>query len=1111
MNKRRYWALLVLLLSLCKAAGAQTTFASITGTVTDSSGALIPNAKVSATNVDTNITTSAESNAAGVYTISQLKEGSYAVRSEAAGFKEFLAKDVLLAAREIRRLDIPMQVGGVATSVEVSAGIALIETESAHLGNTKNAAALKALPVNSPGIYAFLALTPSLQNQANSSVVRFAGSRANQANWSIDGTTFADGVDNTMTGPLANYTEWVQESRIDLANNSAEFGSLGQVTLISKSGSNKLRGSLFDYYITPWFRARDPFSPTRTPGVRHLPGGSVGGPVYIPKLYNGRDRTFFYFSFETSRGSQTTTLLNPSVPIESWRRGDFSSAGVTVFDPKSGIPFPNNIIPAERINPVSRKIQDRFYPLPNYGDPNTFQTANYRENKSRPYDPSTYWTPRLDHRFSAKDSIFGRYTFSRGYNRGWEGNLPTIGRRNQVRTNRAATVSYTHTFTPTMLNELRWGFGYNNNPRETPVNGAEFVNELGLVGLAPNLPDISGLLRVSWSGLGLQSISQNTYSNPGYRTHTEDVQELLTWFRGRHNLRFGVNLLRAEYDSYSADASLFGNVTFSNKFTGLGAEGRGHPYADFLLGIPRTARRAFPPMRLDRNRWSCDVFAADDFRINPKLTLNLGLRYEYHLPWRENGNLMSIFDVGSGNIVVPDGSLSKVSPIFPRSYVGIVEASSLGLPSRSLIRTDRNNFAPRIGIAYRPWGNNTVVRAGFGVFYDIAPFVYALDNAGFGGVPYSLSEPAYTNPQVNPDVVFPRVFPATGTGGPSTVSLPAAENPGFRTPYSMQYNLTIERQQWNTGFRLSYIGTAYRQGAWAYNYNSPVPDDRPYAAKPRPFPKFPEVPYITNGAGHQYNGLTVEANRQMARGLHFQASWTWARDRYDLDYNGDFTADMFTSENPFDRHREVGVSRDIPTHRLTVNWIYQLPFGKGRPWLSRISRSLNLAVGGWEVSGVYSAQTGEFLTPLWTGSDPVGIAHTDGDPAEVTMRPDVYRNPNLPRSQRNIAGWFDVSAFGPPRPGQFGTSAKGSVIGPGINIWHLGLHKYFQLRESGTRLRWEWTATNSFNHPNWGTPGLDISDTAGLGVISSVGGASSGPVGDNPFARTLRMGVRLEW
>lgn len=1110
MRKEMLTRLFQILAVLCLFTGAafsQTTFATITGTVTDPTGAVVPAATVTATNTLTNIKTTAQSNEAGNFMISQLKEGTYTVRGEAAGFKSFVVDNVALVSRDARRVDIKLEVGDVATTVEVTGGATLIETETARIGNVKTSAVLNTLPLNTRGLWAYLALAPGVQQQSGSSVIRFGGSRVNEENWSIDGTTFSDGVDNTQTGPLANYIESFQEVKIDLANNSAEFGSMGQVTIVSKSGTNALHGSLFDYYSTPWFRARDPFATERGTGINHQPGGSVGGPIVIPKIYDGRNKSFFFFSYETARGSAVAQNLTPTVAPASWRSGDFSNVSTPLIDPTTGQPFPGNIIPADRISSVSKKIQDKFFPLPNFGDLNTLHTQNYRELKVRAYDPSTYWTTRIDHKFADKDLVFGRYTWSRLYNRPWEGNLPTIGLRWQQRDDRAATTSWTHTFRPTLLNEVRWGFGLNNNPinfdfsKGSTQHGLDLVNELGLVGLAPDLPDINGILNITFSGPTLTGLYQYPWRQQGYRTHTEELQDHVSWYRGRHNLKFGFNLLRSEFDDNSAGGNLFGNLTFTNRFTG-------NNYADFLLGTPTSAARDFPPVQIARNRWSYDFYAADDFKLSQKVTLNIGLRYELHLNWRENSDRIATFDITSGKIIIPDGASSKISSIFPKDYVGIAEASSVGFPARSLIRNDRNNIAPRIGIAYRPWGNNTVFRAGWGMFYNVVPFVYSLE---FGGLPFVLREPTYTNPTDNPQVVFPRVFPSTGTGGPDSVGIPAAQNPDYRTPYSMQYNFTIERQQWNTGFRLSYIGTAMRQGPWQYNYNSPTPDSRLFVDKARPFSDYPEVWYVTNGAGHQYNGLTAEATHQFSRGLYFQSSWTWARDRYDLDYNWDFGSSEFISENPFDRHREIGPASDIPTHRFNANWIYQLPFGKGRRYGSGISRVTNLFVGGWEISGVWSTQTGMFLTPFWTGDDPVGIAYTDSDtPASVTLRPDILKDPNLPSGQQSVNRWFDTTAFAAPAAGSFGTSGKGVIKGPGVNVWHVGFHKDFIFSER-TRLRWEMTAINFFNHPNWANPGTDITDDTGFGVITSAGGATSGSTGDRASARAFRMGLRLQF
>lgn len=1077
---------------LMPVARGQTTFGTITGSVTDATGAAIPGVTVTATHTETNVPATVTSNEAGVYTIPQLKEGTYRVRARGSGFKEYVAQQVILQARDFRRLDIKMEVGAVETTVEVTAGVALIETETARISDSKGANQLKTLPLNTRSLWGYLGLTPNVvQAGGGSANRRFAGSRLNQSDAAIDGITISNSYDGTQISPLVSYIDSFQEMRVDMANNTAEYGAIGQVTIVSKSGTNELHGSAFDYYSTPWFRARNPFASQRGTGISHQPGYTIGGPVVIPGVYNGRNRTFFFHSFETNRGSAVLDLLNPTVPLASWRQGDFSSLlpGTVVRDPMNGNqPFAGNLIPANRINAVSQRIQDRFYPLPNFGDTSVFGSQNYREQKSRPRDPSTYYTIRGDHHLSERAFFFARWTWNRGYSRAYEGNLPTIGQRWQTRDTRALNLSYTHNLKPTLVNELRFGLAYNDNPRHGALMGKEVIGSLGVLGLADDLPDINGLLKVNFSGLGITGLTQTDWRHPGFKNYVHQLQEQLSWFRGRHSVKAGVLTTRTNFGDWAAPANLFGNVTFSNRFTGF-------PYADFLLGIPTTAARAFPNFQIDRTRWSYDFFVTDDFKVNQKLSLSLGLRYEWHPAYNESNGLNTVFDVGSGKIVVPDGALSKVSPLMPRGYVDVVEASTVGLPN-TLLKTDRNNFAPRLGVAYRPWGNDTVIRAGYGIFYDIVARAVSA-----GGVPFAISEPNYTNQVGNPQVIFPYVYPSSGGQGPSTVSIPAAYRSDLRVPFSMQYNLTVEHQRWNTGFRMSYIGTNTRQGEWRYNINQPVGDNRLYVDKPRLFPQYPGIDYYTNGAGHQFNSLTFEIERQFARGLSYQFSYALARDIGDLE-RGE------ASEDAYNRDRERAVWLDIPTHRVTGNVIYELPLGRGKRFASNVNRWVNFAIGGWETSWIYSLNSGEFLTPLWTGPDPTGTRHTNNrTPANVTIRPNQLRDGNLPAGQRSVNNWFDAGAFGAPTPGAFGTSAKGVIKGPGVNVWHAGLFKNIPFTERA-RLRLEITATNFFNHPNYSNPNMDITDLGNVGVISGVGDISTLDSGDQ---RSFRAGVRLEW
>ncbi|MBM3810807.1 MAG: TonB-dependent receptor [Acidimicrobiia bacterium] len=1077
----RNLAALLLLASL--PAAAQTTFATITGTVTDSTGAAIAGASIIATHAASNYRYTAQSNDAGAYTVPQLREGEYTVRVTTAGFKEFVIQNLQLIALDVRRIDVRLEVGAVETKIEVSAGATLIETETARISDSKNSRQLNTLPLNTRSLWNFVGLSPGVvQAGAGSSTRRFAGSRANQSDASIDGITTSNQFDGTQISPLVSQIESFEEFRVDLANNTAEFGGIGQVTIVSKGGANDVHGSAFDYYATPFFRARNTFAAQRGTGVRHNPGASVGGPIFVPNLYNGRNRSFFFFSFETTRGSQVLSNRNATVPLAPWREGDFSREAA-IRDPfANNAPFAGGRIPASRINPVSQKIQQRFYPLPNFGDTSVIRANNHRIQNQRPFDPNTYWTTRLDHRFTEKHFVFGRYTWNRSHSRDFDSPLPAIGRRWQTRDTRAINLSYTATLRSNLINEFRYGYAWNDNPRNGPLMGLEIVKELGLTGLSPDLPDVNGVFQVSFAQLGITGISQTQWRHPGFLNFAQQFQEHLSWFRGRHNFKAGVIAGRTLFQDWQMPSNLFGNASFSNRFTN-------HPYADFLLGVPTTSSRAAANLFLDRLRWNWDFFVTDEWKVRSNLTFNLGLRYEFHPSWREASGQQAAFDVTSGKVVVPDGSLNKVSPLLPRGYVDVVEASTLGYHPTKLISNEYNNFAPRIGIAWRPFGDRTVFRTGFGIFYDIVP-----RSVSAGSAPFVINEPNFTNPQPVPTVILPVVFP-TSVAGPTSITLPSAVRRDLRNPYSMQYNFTIEHQRWDTGFRISYIGTNTRQGEFNYNINQPLPDNRLFVDKARAFPRYPNINYLSNGAGHQYNSLTLEAERKWANGLAYQVSWVWARDIGDLE-RGE------APENAYDRQRERSVWLDIPTHRVTGNLIYEFPFGKNSTGLKRT------LLRGWEWNSVYSFFSGEFLTPQWTGADPTGTAFTNNrTPAQVTIRPNHLRDANIPVSQRTTGAWFDIAAFAAPAPGFYGTSAKGVIKGPGSKVVNVGLAKTFSVSEH-LRLRWEMTATNFFNTPNYNNPGTNIVSVASAGAITGAGGEQDLDAGG---PRNFRMGIRVEW
>ena len=1078
---------------------AQTTYATITGTVRDPSGAAVPDAKITAINAETGVATTTVSNKEGVYTVAQLREGPYVVTVESIGFSESVAGDVILVARDIRRLDFSLVVGAIEAKVDVVGGATLIEVETPRISDTRTADQLNTLPLNTRGVYAFLQMTPTLSQRGG--VYSFAGSRSNQSQFAIDGTTMSDGVTENPIGPLANFIESFQEVKLDVANNSAEFPTLGQVTIISKAGTNAFNGSLFDYYQSPDMRAREYFATARRAGVEHNLGLTAGGPLDLPGVYNGRNRTFWYASGETFSGSAQSAALNPTVPLEAWRRGDFSALGIQIRNPFTGEIYRDGRIPASALNPVALKIQQRFYPLPNTGDTSVLRASNYNDTVPRGLSKPYYATARVDHNFTDRDRVFGRFTLHQSTNPVWEGNLPAFGERDQLRQNKALTMSYTRIVGGATINELRYGYAFNNNPVAGPLNGLEVANDLGLRGLAPDLPNIPGVYKVNFPGAGLTGLSQIDWSNPGFLNRAHQFQDQVTHTRGTHTFKGGAEIRNTSYDEATASGNLFGFADFTNRYTAVpGVPQSGHAYADFLFGVPTTAARAFPPITVQRRRWTYDFFLQDDWKATSRLTLNLGVRYDLQPGWYERNDLIAIFDAASGQIVVPDGGLSKVSPLMPADYVKVVSASSLGLPGRTILRTDRNNIAPRLGVAYKPFGrSDTVVRGGYGIYYDVIP-----PDPRAGNTPFVINEVAFTNTLPLPTVVLPQAFPALGGAGPSSVGLPLAINPNLQMPYTHQWNLTVEHQRWGTGFRASYVVTAGRQMWYEHDINAPPPDERLYIDKPRPFPNYPAIQYLDNGAKHDYHGFTLEAERRLKGGLFAQVAYTAASD---FGNTLEWTAPI---ENPFDLDRDMARDQYTPRHRLTSAVMYDLPFGRNRRWLSDAPRALDLALGGWQVSTVAYQQTGVFLTPTVSVPDPTGTRFTSGaNRPLVTIRPDQTSDPSLP--DPTVDAWFNRLAFAAPPIGRFGTGTRDSIEGPGLNVWHLGLHKTFRTGEAAhaPRVRIEATTTNLFDSPQWGNPNVNVTSTnVTAGTIRTTGGAVPN---QQAGARMMRLGLRVDW
>ena len=1088
------WMLFIFFVCVLAAIGsAQSTFATLTGTVTDSSGAIVPGVTVTATHLATNLNASVKTNEAGIYTLGNLREGDYRLDAKASGFSDLTIQGVSLVSRALRRVDLTLQVATAQQSIEVSAAPGLIETDTGKIGDVRTGQDLNTLPINAVtnGPLGFMGISAMFNLPAGTTTLSMSGSMPGEQGFSYDGSNGDNGTGGGFNN-LLNYGEWVQELKLDYINNSAEFGAMTQIGIVGKSGGNDVHGAVFDSYNSPVFNARAVFATKRGTGVSHTPGFTLGGPVYIPKFYNGKNRTFWLIDGQLNTGGSTGTALVATVPTQAMRNGTF---GVPIRDPFTGDIYSNGQIPASAINPVVKLIQDRFYPLPNYANTNSVNSVNFNETVSAPYLTDRNIMTRLDQRFSDKDYVYATFAMDQYSVPVLEGNLPTFGTRKQLRDQKVVNLTYSHTFRPTLLNELRFGHASDINNYQGPINGPQQVAYLGLQGLAPNLPSTGGLLNVSFVGLPLQGLSQVNSNQGGAKA--EHFQDQVSHFRGKHAVKFGGEIGRFFPTSRTAGSCLFGCVTFANTYSQVpGIPNSGSPYADFLFGVPTSATINSPPLTIQPRRWAKSVYVTDNWKVTSRLTLDLGLRYEYAGTWSEASGLLSMFDRGSGKIVVPDGSLSKISPLMPASYVPVVTAGSVGLPN-SLINGDKNNFAPRFGIAWRPFGNNTVFRGGYGIFYNSLA-----SQPSIAGVPYSITVPTYTNTTPAPTIVLPQVFPGTATSGPKTVGLPSALNPNIKIPYTQQLNVTIEHQRWGVGWRASYVGTFGRQVLFSYNINAPVVDSQLFINKPRLFPNYPGISYGINGANHNYNALSLGVLRHMRSGLQLDSSLTWARD----------IGDNVSPENPFDLRRERGVNQSIPTLRFINTLVYELPVGRGRKWLSSSPRAFNAVLGGWQISTITEMQTGQFLTPTVTIADPTGIAYTtSANRPLVTIRPDVLDDPRV--ANPTLQRWFNPASFAAPPIGRFGDSSRGLVFGPGENVWHAGLQKWFAFSDNprAPRLRADLYATNVFNHPNWSNPNVNIS-SGQAGVITNAAGINgSTSVGDFAATRVMKAAIRVQW
>ncbi len=635
------------------------------------------------------------------------------------------------------------------------------------------------------------------------------------------------------------------------------------------------------------------------------------------------------------------------------------------------------------------------------------------------------------------------------------------------------TLGDTFTITPNLYNEFRAGVDILSANSDNPLKGQALLDQSGIAGL-PSRGLLNGLPFINITGLS--GVSESLL-NPVNDGHTQ-IANNVTWIHGRHTIKFGGEVIDWYVNRYLAvQTGLFGTFNFTNKFTG-------NPYADFLLGLPTTVSRLDPYAAQYDRYWTTAFFVQDDFKLSSRLTLSYGLRYEYYGPVTAKGDNFYSFDLARGKIVVPSSnSAALFSPYFP-SNVPIEFASAAGL-GRSLRNGDTNNFAPRFGFSYQLDGSSkTVLRGGWGIYYDP---LSANVNSGLSTGPFAVSTTA-TNNTVNGNPQFTLASPFATPGSLSSIDI-AAISPRLLNAYVQQYSLTLERViTRDIGLRVSYMGSKASQLIYKRNVNQPLPSTTPFTASERPYPVFNNIIYADNGANMLYSGLQTQVSKRFTKGLMFMSTWTWAKELSDIDDTG--YDDLNTQiENAYDRRRDRGNVYAVPRHQWMNNFLYDLPFGHNR------------VTGGWQLNGLINLQTGYWLTPIFSGSDPSGTN-------TLTGRPDVVKtsldNPH------NLSEWFDITAFAPPpaNAGRFGNAGRGTIEGPGFVLANLGLQKTVKTEKFGS-FQLVVSFQNVLNHANLGDPvagsgtGTVIVANANAGKITQT---ALFPVAGSP--RTGMMGFR---
>jgi hypothetical protein len=1112
-NSRIAAAIIVLcIIEINVCAHAQSTFGSIVGVVHDATQAVVPGAAITLKSLGDNSARSTTSDENGSFEFVNLKPGHYALSAEAPGFSDFRVPSAELTARQALRIDVTLGVKSQSQTVEVSDTVAIINTENAVISDSKDNLEITQLPLNNRATttspLAALALSPNVQ-QDSSGNIALGGASSAMVNFSVDGISTANVRQNGALQDAYPSQEGISAVRVTSFNNSAEFSQVGDVTFTTKSGTSQYHGGLFEYLQNQALDA-DPYGFSgKAPKHFNTFGGSLGGPLSIPHLYNGKDKTFFFFDYEGNRRS-TAVAQQFLVPTQAERNGDLTALG-------------GPVISAASINPTATALLN-YYPLPNVSGQSNFNYEHFQSTPARTDGADL----RIDHTINAKQSVYAR--FSRK-NIAEDYANPLLPNDSDSVHNRSLLVSHTWVLTPRLLNEFRFGFTNVTTSVGFPIEGANALSQLDLTGV--NLsqhPTTHAFPTFNFSaGTGFTPIGRDKTGVT--QSKTIQFTDNLSWTNGKHTLKVGVDARRVRYFDLESFAPVFnsddfGAFIFQGAFTG-------NAFGDFLEGTPTSLFFAVSSPDVGGTAWQYGLYGQDEYQINSRLTLNYGLRWQILPGFHEDGGNLANFDQRNNSIVVPNElstylrqqNIQASNVAFQQSFnacnlgntalpcTNYVTASQDHLP-QSLRNLYKGNFQPRLSIAWRPFNDTkTVIRAGFGIFTMTNLGPLSFNNSG--NPTSALHTYTNTGTAAAPLIRFPKTAPPAvgvqyGGGG-----LDQGVNPNYRDPQANQWNLTVERQLTsNDSLRVSYVGMHSYRLSITEDLNQIPATTTPYqttAASPYVDPRAPYHNWFTlystfNAGEANYNALQIEENRRMSHGLYFSANYTLAKNL--ADNQGD-TPTAYAGEvnygipiaNRFDVRSDYGNVEGTRRHRFLLTGLYQLPVGKGRTFLNT-GGWRNAVLSGWELTTITLLETGPWLTP--SISDSFDQSNTNVVNRGAFSRPDQVST-NFYQGQSR-AQYFNLAAFAPTPAGagRFGNAGVGILQGPGTIAVSLGLAKAFHVTE-GVRARFESTFTNVLNHTNFAPPATQIDVPSTFGVLSAP------QTSENAGNRTGQLALRIEF